>query len=632
MRRAALYGFCATVFALGLLFGAARVTASSAARSLELAWTPLKDVSAQGLSTDEGLRVLREARSRVERAEATVSRFDVRAVAALPLIGRSLDAERNVISAALTALAAAEAAAEGLPALRPTTDGRVDLSALAELRDRLEQPVARAERAFARLETTSTSLTPSIVARGVEQAEAALGPAVEGLVQAHRALDVMEGLLGGSGARSLLVMIENNAELRGTGGYTASFATGTLEDGALDLGPLREVEAVAHAPEVAVRVPAPPEFVEDFGPLSGDTTIWRSWNMSPDVPQSAQVGAEVAGVLLGTKPDVVLLLDVPAMSALAALGDRGVRLPDGETVSADELTEALLVDAYAEAGPDAGAQQDRREALLAAATASVTRLLGSEAEPLNTVRTLGRLVDGRHLKVWSAHPDEQRQLELLRAAGRLSAPPQADLVHVSVNNVGANKLDVHVDREVDVDVVVDVDRAQVVQRVRFSNDAPDDLVPYVAGRDRPGTVVSRVELSLPVSARVTAATVGGVPWPELPRRGADRQRLATRIEMARGESVELEVRYDLPLRLGAYQVTLVPQPLASPSTLALSIRPARGERLLVVDGVELSDGTAQESSAFAATREVSAGVIGTGWWPRLRAKVEQFWSSPVEVG
>ena len=53
--------------------------------------------------------------------------------------------------------------------------------------------------------------------------------------------------------------------------------------------------------------------------------------------------------------------------------------------------------------------------------------------------------------------------------------------------------------------------------VRFTNAAPPDLVPYVAGYKRPGVVVSRVELSLPPTAR-DLSRADRRAWTELRRR------------------------------------------------------------------------------------------------------------------
>ena len=80
-------------------------------------------------------------------------------------------------------------------------------------------------------------------------------------------------------------------------------------------------------------------------------------------------------------------------------------------------------------------------------------------------------------------------------------------------------------------------RPTVTQRVRFTNRAPPDLVPYVAGVERPGVVVSRVELSLPPAADDLVATIDGKPWTGALHAGGGRSRLIARLELPAGRVV-----------------------------------------------------------------------------------------------
>lgn len=609
-----------------VVVGTAGASAWSAKASLGQARQGLQSVRSDPDPVG-ALPALEQARRHVADAERALDRLPVRVVAALPLVGRSFAAERAVAEVSREVLSAAAVAAARAPSLG-TGDGGLDLGALAGLERDLTVPVQRARRALTALESTPTGLTPRPVRDAVRQAVAALSPAVAGLEDAQAGAQVARGLLGGQGPRRLLVALGNNAELRGSGGYVASFATGRAAGGRLSLEPLQDVVAVADPPQGAQRVPAPDDYVQDYGPLSGDTTQFRSWNMSPDFPASAVVGSRVAGALLGTAPDVVISLDVPAMTALARLGGGDLEVGNGRTVSPDELQQALLVDAYAQAGRESAAQEARRRELQTAATVAVTRLLGSDVAPADAVRTLAELARGRHLMVWSARPPEQVSLEQLGFAGAVRAPAGQDLLHVAVNNIGANKLDLYVDRAVELDAVVGEDSAQVVQRVRFTNRAPGGLVPYVAGYDRPGTVISRVELSLPADAVVESVRQDGGTAQGSIRRGTDRLRVATRVALSRGRSTALEVRYRVPLLAGTYRLSALAQPLASDATLALTVRPAPGLRLRDETGTVLTEQGLRRAGPFSAGQTLTISPVEKGWRDRLR----QFWDEPLRLG
>ena len=611
-----------------LVAGVAGWSALTAARSLQRAQAQLQGLQDGELTPDVVATRLRSARGEVAAAQDALDGFSVRAMSAVPVLGRSWDAEVLVAEVADAVLDAAVLAVDAAPDL--TDQGQVDLVVLQDLRDGLSAPSERARRALDELAGSSTTLTPSAVGEGVDDALQVFTPVVAGLASAVSGLEAVHGILGGDRPRSILVALGNNAELRGSGGYVASVATGRTEAGALQLGPLQDVVEFADPAEQARSVPAPEEYVDDYGPLSGNTTLFRSWNMSPDVPASAEVGARIAGELLGQAPDVMVLLDVPAMRALAELGGGDVPLGDGRAVSPQDLQQALLVDSYDEAGEDFQAQAARRRELQEAASLVVARLLGSDVPALDVVRTLGRLTQERHLTLWSAVPAEQEVLEELGLAGSVGAPAGEDLLHVAVNNIGSNKLDVYVERSVELEAVVGLDKAEVTQRVTFTNRAPEDLVAYVEGFEKPGTVVSRVELSLPTTARVTSTSVDGAPLAGSLRQGVDRRRLATRLELPRGASSVLEVRYELPLEGAHYRLTALPQPLASDAELRLTVRPAAGVELVDSQGQPLPDDELSQVGPFTATQQVRLAppVREPGLGERLRA----FWDEPVRIG
>ena len=609
--------------------GLATTYALQAADALESARGHLLGLQDGSPGSDEALLALRRADSDVREADDVLSRWPVDALAAVPVLGRSWGAERAVARTAAEVVGAARLVSDRLPTVR-TGAGGVDLAALADLRADLRGPVRRSDEAYDDLQDRPLGLTPPQVSDGVLQARAALGPAVAALAQADAGMSVVSGLLGADGPRSVLVMLQNNAELRGTGGYTSSFATGSTQDGRLLLEPLQDLISVADPPDEDRYLPAPEEYVEDYRTFGGNSTMWRTWNMSPHVPDSALVGARIAGAVTGAEPDVVVLLDVPAMGALAALGGAAVALPDGSTVQPSELTEALLVDAYAEAGADNDAQIRRRVQLQAAATTAVGRLLGGDVPATELGRTLVQLADQRHLAVWSARPEEQQALEQLGVAGQLLPPEGGDLAHVSVNNIGANKLDVYVGRDVSVLAEVGPEWVTVTQRVRFTNAAPADLVAYVAGYDRPGVVVSRVELSLPPAARALVPTIDGKPWVGALHHGGGRSRLITRLELPRGASSVLEARYVLPVTDGRYHLRLVPQPLVEDAPLQLTVRPAPGQHLGQVRGAVVGADLVEETGALSETRDVVVELArdAPSRWERLK----DWWNSPVELG
>ena len=574
-----------------------------AAQELESARSALVEVQADDVELDAALPALDQAQTSVQSARERLFGPSVSVLRWVPVVGRSLDAERAVAQAAHSSLAGVRVLADAAPGLR--TPGGVDLGTLRSLAEELQLHAARAGQDLADLRLVRTEWTPARVGAAVTEVDEALTPVASGLEQAVEGADLAAGLLGEDGARNILVALGNNAELRGTGGFVSTFATGRIDAGTLALEPFRDIRDVSDPPRAARPVPAPAEYVQDFGAFRADTTLWLEWTMSPDVPDSAAVTANVAGELLGVAPDLVLLMDVPALAALVGLAGEQVRLPDGSTVPSDRLTEALLVDTYAAAGDSLAVQNARRDALSQAAGDTAAAILSGDATPLPLVRELGRLATGRHVAVWSADEAEQAELERLGLAG--SADPAGDdLTLVSVNNLGANKLDYYVERSVAVDAVVGLETVEVVQRVRLANQAPADLVPYVEGTEGPGTLVERVELSLAPQARVTSFLRDGAPALAELRPGVERSRVHTFIELPRGAVTEFELRYSVPIEDGRYRLRLLPQALGRDASLALTVSPADGLTLTRTD--EAAEGPIRRTGPWSETEVVDVVV------------------------
>lgn len=630
--RLLLGAVAAILLVLVVTFGLAARTAVVAAEDVEQARELV--ASAETLAESERVTALADAGRLLRRAERRLSGPVVDVVAGWPLLGRSWVAERRIVAASVATLDGVQAAVRRAPQLR-SGPGAVALPALAGLTSELTQSSTEASAALLELRETRVGWTPAKVRRAVQDADEALSPVVHGLVDAARGGAVAGGLLGADGPRRLLVALENNAELRGTGGYVSTFATGVLRNGSLELQPFQDVEAVSEPPARARRVAAPAEFVEDYGPFLADTTLWRNWNMSPDVPTSASVGARVAEVLLGYAPDVVLLLDIPALESIVRLAGDEVVLDGNTVISPDELTEALLVDTYARAGPRTDDQRVRRAQLRSAATLAIRRLLADDVSPVDAARTLGELAAGRHLALWSARPPEQAELTRLGVAGEVD-PAGTDLALVSVNNFGANKLDYYVDRTVTVDVTLERDVAHVVQIVELANQAPSGLVPYVAGKRKPGTLMERVELSASAAAVVRSVTVDGAPATGNVRRGRTRTRVDTYVEVPRGRTARIAMRYDVPVVDGDYRLHLLPQPLVRDAELVLRVRPDPGERLGTVTGAARGpDGVVDETASWSRDRVVAVRLAGavsrTSRWERVRKRISDFWGSPVPL-
>ncbi|HVM27390.1 MAG TPA: DUF4012 domain-containing protein, partial [Mycobacteriales bacterium] len=507
----------------------------------------------------------------------------------LPLVGASLRAERSVAESVAVTAGAGASVAELLESQPLVEDGEVHLDRLQRLSAELEAAAAAVRPALDRLASVDARGLPDPLAEAVIQTQDRLADADDSVARAAAMTTVMQDVLGADRPRSVLFVLQNNAELRATGGLVSTFALGRAHEGRLTMEPFQDVHAVADTPEQAVPVAAPPEYVEQYGAFLAGTTLWKNANMAPDATVSNEVLANVARRLLGSPVDVVVALDVPALVAVtSALGE--VTLPDGRGVTADALAEELLVTEYADAGPDWQEQPERRRAQRGAADDALRRVVSGQAPPLELARVLGRAAAGRHLTVWSAVEPEQQLLRRAGLAGEVDRRG-GDLAMPVVHNLGGpghldgggpgegNKLDYYVDRSVSVTAVVGTEAADVTQRVSLHNRTPDGLGSYVAGFTAPGRLTELVSLSVSPDAQVRSVSVDGaeVPFERFLTDSSLVLRLPVVIDP--GQTVEVAVEYRCDASGGGYALRAVPQPLASPASLRLDVRPASGTRL-----------------------------------------------------
>jgi hypothetical protein len=506
--------------------------------------------------------------------------------------------------------------------------GQLDLAGLAQVEQALRHAEERAREPVERLVSVELGATPAGVSQGVRRARRELSGTPDALVRAADGLQALQRVLGGERDRRLLIVLQNNAELRATGGLISVFAEATARDGRLELTAFRAVEDVADQPGEARAVPTPDGYGALFAPFRAGTTLWKNVNMAADVPTSSTVLAEVAELSLEQPPEVVVWVDVPAIAAvLRATGP--VSLPDGSVLSADNAVQRLLSDAYRDAGSTLDDQERRRDELRAAADAVLGQLLtgqgGTSARGL--ARELAPAGAGRHIALWSADPQEQQLLIRARLGGAVAA--QDDLASFAVHNLGdggsfGNKLDYYGRRQVTVRVEVGRDEAVVEQEVALRNTAPATGLPlYVSGIAQPGVANVFVTLALPSRAEVEHFARDDAGLLPNPAALADHVVLSDTASLPPGATTTWRVRYRVPLEDGRYTSELFPQPLAVDAGLLLEVRAA--------DGLDLDGGELTVSGPYDRVRTVDVVAERPGWLSRARNALRTFWNEPVEA-
>jgi protein-tyrosine-phosphatase len=462
-------------------------------------------------------RSLAEAQRRTGRAASLTGDPVWRAAAATPYVGATPDAVRTAATTvdelSRTALPAlVDAGARLTPAkLRPSGD-RVDVAALSAARPSLEAALVDLERARGRIDRLDSAWLPGPVSGGLDDLRGELSSTTTAVTGVTRATRVLPPMLGASGRRRYLLIFQNNAEARGTGGLPGLYAVVTVTDGRI------AVTKLGSDSDLKDQGPLPVDLGADYQALWGDTKpLWANTNVDPDFPNAARLWLARWNRQTGQSLDGAIATDPVAVSYLMqATGP--VRLPDGRSVTATNVVPTTMRDVYREFPP--GEAQDAF--LRTVARATISGLLTGSGQPRAVLEQLGRAAGERRLMVYSAHEGEEADLAATAVSGRLpdAAGPYAYLV---LNNSSGGKMDYYLARSVRYDggpCTGGLRSSRLTISLR-NTAAPDaDLPDYVsqwlgtdaAGNPRPrGVIVLRASVFGPRGATFSGVTVDGKP-------------------------------------------------------------------------------------------------------------------------
>jgi hypothetical protein len=419
---------------------------------------------------------------------------------AVQTISQQLDAVATTgVGPVLDLLADVEAAGGG-------GDG-LDLS----VAERAREPLSSAARAFATADEEVSAIETGGLLPPVGDAVDELGDALTAaapVVQAAaHASALLPGMLGADEPRTILVMLQNNAELRTGGGITGSFVLLRADDGRVTM--VKEADSGDFPVAGAPVVPIPRSTTELYGDVVG--RFVQNASMTADFALTARLASTWWEGYTGAPPDAVLSVDPLVIAAL--LGEFGAApLPDGSTLTADNVVDRLLVDPYMTL--DTSAQT----AFQRLVTRSVlSHLLADGIDPIRWATALRSPIEEGRVSLWSAHPEEQEIIARGALAGPSARQSQAgrDAFAVYLNDTTGGKMGTLLDVRTAVDVVEcrpDGHRDAVVA-VTLKSLAPEDAASRfplsVTGGGEWGTPPGNIDTAVTVAAP-PGSTFGGV--------------------------------------------------------------------------------------------------------------------------
>lgn len=520
-RRALWWGFGAIVAVLVLAVAWVGVRALLAKSELEAALPLASSAQAQVVAQDVDAAVATSGRLARHSAEAAALTSDSVWIAMefVPWLGENLRGMRvlaavadEVASGAVLPLAEASASLD-LSAFTPV-GGRIELQPVLDLQEPIRDAATALQRADRMIVDegvdTAVLIGPLAEARDrlVEMLEET-SPLVAALDKASQLLPVM---LGADGPRDVLLLFQNNAELRSTGGIPGALALLHADSGAFQLVQQASASDFPRFDPPVVDLPV------ETRALWGENTARyiQDVTFSPQFPVGASVAREMWARQFGAAPASVVAVDPVVLSyLLRATGP--VSLPSGDQLTADNAVQLLLSDVY-ERFQDPS-EQDVFFASAAAAVFDAVRNGG--LDPRTVIEALTQAGEERRILIWNADPTEQAILADTTLAGGL--PVSGDAVQsfgVYLNDMTMSKMDTYLD--VQIGAGAEVCRQDGLPRyeveVTLTNTAPGDaatsLPAYVLGggtRYEVGVIATSVHVYSAPGTFNLGVTQGGQP-------------------------------------------------------------------------------------------------------------------------
>ncbi|HEY8282434.1 MAG TPA: DUF4012 domain-containing protein [Leifsonia sp.] len=437
-----------------------------------------------------------------------------RASEAVPFLGPNLKAFRQTADLTDTlvrnGVQPIAVAANGLSvdSLKPK-NGAIDIAPLKRLTpamSSLDDALRAADASAAAIDTKD--VLPQLKAP-IASLQATLQKAMPITAELRKVMPVLYPALGGDGTRHYLLIFQNNAEERASGGNPAAMAMLDVSHGKIKLGKQPNSGDFPHP------YPVPPlTWKGAWSTIYGFHTAAYVTNITftPDFPQTARMARAMWRTQFGGTVDGVISFDPVALSYLMrATGP--IKLPTGEVLTSSNAVQYLLSDVYAKY-TDPTVQN---VVFSSAAKAIFSAVTSGQGSPKAYVAQLAPMLAEQRLKAWSNRKNEEDLLLTSPAGNMLPADnSKATTIGVYNNDDATSKMSYYMDATVGVDVRSCAVPTYVVTTKVTDTLRPDQvstLTPYVLAaqaRIPQGGDRQWVQIYGPVGSKLVSATIDGV--------------------------------------------------------------------------------------------------------------------------
>ena len=466
-------------------------------------------------------------------------------------------------------------------------DGRLPIDEVRKITPQLEDGAAALASARTRLDDLRAD--PYLVEQvrdAVDKVYGQLARADREAAHAAAAAKLAPAIFGADGVRTYLLVVQNNAESRATGGFIGSFALMTAHDGEVDVGEMQRTSIwnEAIATQASVNYEAPTDYTAPIRPVPAAVDLAEREPL-PRLPQCGEGVGEPwrprpdsrrsTGCCRSTPPGWPRCWSSPAPS----------RFPAGRRRSTAAMSWTSRC-----ATPTPRSPRHRNEPTSSATSPrppSIAATTGTLGTPAQIAKVLGAAAHAGHLQLGFTRPEEEALATELGISGRLE-PVNSDALAVTTSNFAGNKIDYYLNRSVDYRVQLTPNDAATKAlanaelSVALDNTAPTEGLPRVVigpyTTDRFVAGENRTLLSLYSPLKFAAATVDGVTTSVTPgrERGRNVYSLIERIPSRTQKTTVAKLVGPVELHHGWYSLQVRAQPTLNVDRVQVSVEVPEG--------------------------------------------------------
>ena len=361
----------------------------------------------------------------------------------IPYIGVDVTAVRTAVTAmenicvqAMPGLQDALRAVNGIQ----VENGTIDIGGLSDAADGLAKADTAMTSAMRQLNGIQTPHLDKL-ADAVEQVQDRLEPMQDMVHNAAVFASVTPAMLDSDGGapRTYLILSQTNSELRPGGGLPGSWGTMTIANGTVSIQEFAPPPAEFTTPVVTLTAEERALFTDKLARVPQDV------NFTPDFPRTGEIAQAMWQQSTQQTVDGVIAIDPVFLQRMLAVSGP-VTVGNGVMLDGTNTAQYLLNQVYIDV-PEA----EQNDYFGDVAATVFTHIMQHANDPKGFLNAVASSITDGHLKLWSAHQEEQNQLLTTPIAGALKTTASTPEMGVYFSDISQAKMDWYLRREVSVE-------------------------------------------------------------------------------------------------------------------------------------------------------------------------------------